>query len=105
LGFARGVGAAFHVLARSFAGSGWRVADESGQTLALETARRVAADGRRTARTGGRLALVHVDAGRSLRSETVAAEAHLIDALGVVDAIEIRLAQRSNVNLFASNIR
>lgn len=74
-----------------------RGSNEARLAFAVITAPRVAADRRRPARV--RKTLVHVHALGSDRFEPVLAEASPLDALGVVHAIEVRLAQGGHVGL------
>lgn len=74
-----------------------RGSNEARLAFAVITAPRVAADRRRPARV--RKTLVHVHALGSDRFEPVLAEASPLDALGVVHAIEVRLAERGHVGL------
>lgn len=74
-----------------------RGSNEARLAFAVITAPRVAADRRRPARV--RKTLVHVHALGSDRFEPVLAEASPLDALGVVHAIEVRLAEGGHVGL------
>lgn len=74
-----------------------RSSDETRLAFAVVTAPRVAAD--RCRPTGIRNTLVDVHALGSNRFEPVLAEASPLDALGVVHAIEVRLAERGHLGL------
>lgn len=74
-----------------------RSSDETRLAFAVVTAPRVAAD--RCRPTGIRNTLVDVHALGSNRFEPVLAEASPLNALGVVHAIEVRLAERGHLGL------
>jgi len=71
--------------------------DESGLALAVITSSGIRANRRRS--TGIVEAFVHIHALSAEGFEAVLAEALALDALGIVDAIEIRFAERSHVGL------
>jgi len=100
--FAESVFAALDVVARRLALHPGRRSDVSGLALAVEAADGVLAAGVRSAGVGGALVDVHADG--ALGHEALATEALALDALGVVDAVEVGLAQDVDVHLFAGDV-
>ncbi len=86
----------------TFAWSRGRFADKAGLAFATMAADQVGADRVGSARSLE--ALVDIDASRARRGETVPAETLSVQALGVVDAVEIALAVGRDVHLHGQNI-
>lgn len=89
--------AAFNVLAGRFAGHHWRCTDVAVFAFAVEAADVVSAQRVRTTRI--RVAFINVNARSASWDKALLAKALVLDAFGVVGAIEIRFAEYINVDL------
>lgn len=103
VGLAKGMFTASYFIAWCFARYMGRSANKTRLAFAMVASSSVGADRRRSTRIGK--ALVEIHAFGTNGFETILAEALSLDALGIVDAIEIRFAESRHIGLIARDCR